>query len=246
MKILLFGPLEIVNGRRVVPRFPTRKSRDLFAYLAIHGHRMHSRDALAGLLWPESPERGARKCLRTEIWRLRRLLAKQELDDSLLRVDKERVGLVPHGDVWIDVSAFEACLQPVGGLEGNVTGDGARRLREAVEIYRGELLEGHYEDLFLDLRERFHLRFLSALEQLVAFHRARREWRPAIYYGTEIVHHDPLAEHIHRELMVCHWKMGNRTAALRQYQRCVEVLRSDLDVEPMGETAALYQQIKEC
>ncbi len=38
-------------------------------------------------------------------------------------------------------------------------------------------------------------------------------------------------------------RFANRAAALRQYDHCKELLRSELDVEPMLETRALYAQI---
>lgn len=246
MKIHLFGQLELVGNVRVSPRFPTRKSRELFAYLALNGRRLHSREALAGTFWPESSPTASRKCLRTELWRLRRLFEREGLGDGLLTVESDRVGLDPHSGVWIDVAAFEECLRPFGGVEGAPTPEASMRLREAVALYRGELLEGHYEDWCLEARERFHGLFVFALEQLMYFHQRRREWSAALYYGREILRQDSLAEHVHRDLMRCHFEMGNRTAALRQYSRCADLLMAELDVEPMHETSSLYQQIKTC
>jgi DNA-binding SARP family transcriptional activator len=36
-------------------------------------------------------------------------------------------------------------------------------------------------------------------------------------------------------------RRGERTLALRQYHRCVEALRSELDVEPLPDTTMLYE-----
>ena len=47
------------------------KVRALLAYLAIESDRAHSRDVLAALLWPDSPEITARKNLRQALTTLR-------------------------------------------------------------------------------------------------------------------------------------------------------------------------------
>src|SRR6185503_3614725 len=54
---------------------------------------------------------------------------------------------------------------------------------------------------------------------------------------------DPLQEPVHRTLMRLHAGLGQRGAALRQYQHCVSALRSELGVEPEEETRQLYQEI---
>ena len=44
--------------------------------------------------------------------------------------------------------------------------------------------------------------------------------------------------------MRLHHLAGNRSAALRQYERCVAFLRQELDVDPSAQTVALYEQIR--
>jgi DNA-binding SARP family transcriptional activator len=45
--------------------------------------------------------------------------------------------------------------------------------------------------------------------------------------------------------MRLYYLVGDRTAALRQYERCAEILRRELAVEPAASTIALYQQIRQ-
>jgi DNA-binding SARP family transcriptional activator len=51
-------------------------------------------------------------------------------------------------------------------------------------------------------------------------------------------------ERIHRRLMRLYYLAGDRTAALRQYERCVTLLREELGVDPSERTVALYRQIR--
>ena len=44
--------------------------------------------------------------------------------------------------------------------------------------------------------------------------------------------------------MRCQYIRGNRAAALRQYEICIGVLRSELGVEPMEDTRLAYETIR--
>ena len=56
---------------------------------------------------------------------------------------------------------------------------------------------------------------------------------------------DACREDIHRRLMRVFARRGERSLALRQYLRCVEALREELDVEPLADTTRLYRQVLE-
>lgn len=231
LRIRLFGDMEVVRDGQRLARFPTRKSRALLAFLTLHHRRFHPREMLANIFWPGSPTGSARKRLRTELWLTRKFLEPTSVGESVLTTRNDSVGLNPASGVWVDVAELERNLE-------------CENLQNAAELYRGDLLEGFYEDWCLEARERLRARYLSVLERLMSFHQARREWPLAIEYGRRVLDHEPLCEHVHRDLMRCHFEMGNRTAALRQYHRCADLLMAELDVEPMHETSILCQQIK--
>ena len=246
LKIYLFGNFELIRGATALSGFPTRRSSDLFSFLALHRNRLHSREVLASTFWRERPSLAARKCLRTEIWRIRRTLDDEGSTERVLMVKKDSLGINPEADVFIDAIEFEDRLAPFESREKISTPEEIRCFKEAIAIYRGELLEGQYEDWCINARERMRSLYQAALEKLMLFHSTEREWPAAIYYGRQLLGHDPLLEHIHRVLMRCYWEMGNRVAALRQYASCAELLMKELEVEPMRETSRLYRQIRAC
>jgi len=89
----------------------------------------------------------------------------------------------------------------------------------------------------------------AAMRSLVPLARQSRQdcvrLAQAIARANHVLRHDPLREHVHRQLMRCHYAMGNRPAAIRQFQRCVEILDRELDVPPMAETRVLFNRILE-
>jgi DNA-binding SARP family transcriptional activator len=50
---------------------------------------------------------------------------------------------------------------------------------------------------------------------------------------------------VHRALMRCYCGMGNRSAALKQFQTCAQLLHNELNVPPAPDTVALYEQIRQ-
>jgi DNA-binding SARP family transcriptional activator len=60
-----------------------------------------------------------------------------------------------------------------------------------------------------------------------------------------VLENDRAHEDAYRLLMRAHAALGERSSALRIYTRCVAVLREELGVEPLPETVALYNTLRE-
>jgi DNA-binding SARP family transcriptional activator len=246
LRIHLFGGLDVSRGGRALPGFATQKAKGLFAYLALHRGRRHSREVLVGRFWGEAPEAVARKNFRTDLWRVRTVLEPDGVEPgSCLSVSHDEVALAPAAGHWLDVHEFEETLDSAApGPAPELTEAQTALLRQAVALYRGDLLEGLYEDWCLFERERLRLRYLEALERLMRHHGARAEWAEAAGCGQRLLAHDPLREHVHRLVARCHLARGDRAAALRQYEACERLLRQELGVEPTAETRALLGEVR--
>ncbi len=243
LRIHLLGPLHVSRGSEPLPGFPTQKSRGLFAYLALNRGRGHSRSTLMGRFWGDSPEGVARKNLRTDLWRIRSVLEPSGVEPgSCLTVHHDEVALAEKPEPWLDTHAFEAVLDLAARVPDPE--EQARLLRAALELYRGDLLEGLYHDWCVFERERLRLRFLEALDRMIRHHEARGEWTEAAGYGQRLLAHDPLREQVHRAVIRCHLALGDRAAALRQYEGCVRFLRDELQAEPAADTRALADEAR--
>jgi predicted ATPase len=147
----------------------------------------------------------------------------------------------------VDVTAFTDLLQPRGSAQQSL-----RHLEEAVELYRGDLLEGFsvpdsaaFEEWALLTRERLRRLVLDALRDLVQAHEQHGEHQRALRYAWRQVELDPWREKAQRQLMRLLASSGQRSAALAQYETCRRLLAEELGVEPAAGTTQLYQAIKE-
>jgi len=246
LRIRLFGGLGLAVGNTPLPPIPSQKARSLLAYLVLHRDRSLHRDVLCGTLWGEQPEAEARKALRSALWRLRSVLEPGDADrGAYIRAEGDEVAFPGTADAWVDTAEFEACTAGVTpDRDGELPTGQAERLSRAVSLYRGDLLDGMYDDWCCHERERFRLACLTALERLLAHYQVRGQWLAALSAGRQILRADPLREHVHRRLMVCHVSMGDRPSALRQFEHYEQLVRDELGVEPLAETRALYHWIR--
>jgi len=159
-------------------------------------------------------------------------------------VDPDWVRLNPKADLWLDVAVFEQAYGLAQGTPGaELDTATARALQEASQLYQGDLLEGWYQDWLLCERERLQNLYLAMLDKLMSYCEAHQEYEIGLAYGARILRFDRASERTHRRLMRLHYLAGDRTAALRQYQRCVAALEDELGVKPAKRTVALYEQI---
>ncbi len=116
-------------------------------------------------------------------------------------------------------------------------------ISEAITLYRGDLLETIYDDWCQTRRDSLQASHLGALEFLMECNMTRCYWANALALGQRILSIDPFMEHIQRAVMRCHFSLGNRPAAVKQYANCAKLLRQELDVEPMEETRQVLEAI---
>lgn len=207
-----------------------RKALGLLAYLAVTGER-HSRAALSTLLWPDHDQPKAYANLRHALWALRQAGLEQAL-----AVDSATIGLRPG--YWLDIVAFRQALE-------------ADQIEAALELHRADFLAGFslrnapdFDDWQIAEAERLRQLLSETLQRQIAQQIARNEHEQALRYSQRWLHLDPLHEAAHRQLMQLYAAVGQRAAALRQYQLCAQLLRAELDATPEPATTALYTALQ--
>ena len=111
-------------------------------------------------------------------------------------------------------------------------------------LYQGTFLEEDlYEEWTNTQRDYLHNLYLEITDRLSEHFLNRRDNVAAIALCQKALRHDPCYEAAHRRLMLCYCAQGLRHLAVRQYQICVDLLATELGLEPDSETTALYKKI---
>lgn len=242
--IRLFGKFAVQLGDETIEALPGRRTAELLGYLLVFRERPHHREVLAGTLWPESDTAQSRKYLRQGLWQLRTLDASAGEAVSLFHLDTDWVE-VRCADCWLDVAELEEAFAPVRLMPGEeIGGEHAERLQRIVSLYRGDLLEGCYQDWCVYERERLKAMYIAVLEKLLGYCEAHGLPEEGLAYGQELLRRDPAHERAHWRLMRLLYLAGDRTGALRQFERCRAALYEELGVAPGGRILRLREQIR--
>ncbi len=243
--IRLFGGLSVeLEGARLSSGMG-RNVGGLLAYLALHRQRLHHRETVAEVFWPDVDPDLARRCLNTTLWRLRRLIEPHSVRRGtyLVSTAQGEIGLKNSDALWVDISQFEVVIQD-GLKEGHLDGDADRNLSSVLQLYVGDAFEGFYHDWALRERERLRCLYIEGLRAHMSHLSAHGDYAGAISCGNQILNQDPLQEFVHRELIRLHLERGNRGLANRQFEACEEVLKAELGLRPESETLAARQSIR--
>jgi DNA-binding SARP family transcriptional activator/Tfp pilus assembly protein PilF len=217
---------------------PYQKATALLAYLVVTASPQ-SRESLATLLWGDVDDQRARNSLRNALYVIGR-----ELEPASPLVASQRQVRIDGDETWLDIKAFK---RPIQGRDTDAAA--ASPLAEALALWRGPFLDGlsvrgapDFDDWISRMREQLDRHHRQGWLMLSRVHERTGNWQEALGAARRALALDPLFEASHRQVMHIHLRMGNRVSAVRQYERCREVLLDELGVTPNARTQSLYEQ----
>src|SRR5512141_3223049 len=105
LRLSLLGSFRLSLDDGPVTGIKSNKARALLAYLAVEGDNAHSRQSLAGLLWPDWPDRAAISNLRYTLSNPRSSLRESQTGSSFLLISRDTLQFNASSDQWVDVTA---------------------------------------------------------------------------------------------------------------------------------------------
>ncbi|MGH8245645.1 MAG: AfsR/SARP family transcriptional regulator [Gammaproteobacteria bacterium] len=246
IKATLFGRFCLERGNQRAVAVQAGKTQELLGYLLINRNHPQPRELLCEVLWGNQPQDKSKKQLRQTLWRLQSALKKTaDSRDPEILADENWIQVDASAVLWLDIAEFERVSKEVSDKStAELTAGEFASIQSAVNLYRGDLLEGWYQDWCLFERERLQVLYLIMLDKLVEYCEAHAHYETGLSYGAEILRCDRGYERAHRQMMRLYHMAGDRTQALHQNRRCVTALREELDVEPSERTKQLHEQIR--
>lgn len=235
VRLLLLGSFEVRRGD-AVQNLP-KKAQGLIAYLASQPGQQHSRDHLATLLWGNTASAQARQSLRQCLMALRNAFGPGS--DGLIIADTASVMLKPGASLTIDLADFDALCRS----------SRLKDIEQACALYRGEFLAGlhipvePFDDWVSIERQRLSAMRAETLLKCAHMRASGGDTAEAISAAHNLTVHDPLREEGHRLLMRLLAASGQRSAALKQYEKLTKLLEH-LGIAPDAESTALVSDIR--
>ncbi len=232
----MLGTLSLTSadGRDVKSLLGQPRRLALLAYLAAATpHRFHRRDSLVALFWPELDQEHARAALRQALHVLRDALGAHAVasrGDEEIGLDVDRVSC--------DVPAFGRAM------------DGAQ-FREALDLYRGHLLEGFFisdapdfEQWLETERRRLQDMASRAARRLGERCEGDGNLTTAVHWARRAMELAPNDEALLRRLITVLDRHGDRAGALHAYEDFTVRLAQEYETQPAPETEALVAAVR--
>jgi len=239
-RIQLLGGFRISSGDREITHCNTRKAEELLGLLAYRLGEQCSREDLSARFWPESDWESSQTNLRVALTSLRRHLEPPGVEKGTILVSHGRSAVSLNPDaVTCDVVDVMRLLKRRPDLDGR---DRVRSIVAAVELYRGELMPGHYGEWIEQIRNHLAEQFFSAMRELTTTMAESGDLDMAIEHAQRVVTEDPLCEESHRELMRLLTLADRPGDVVRAYENMTRVFDRERMGPPSGEITALLEQ----
>jgi DNA-binding SARP family transcriptional activator len=247
--IRLLGGFLLLKGDQPITLRNRGKTEALLSHLAIQHDYRAARDTLLHALWPTGDPHLTGQSLHSLVHNLHKLVGDALGGAHPVVYDEGHYRLNIEAGITIDVSIFDA-LADAGDHQYQLGHKEAAvgQYAHAVELYRGDLWF-HAADVSADMQallegERLRARYLTLLARLADYHYSIRDYPICLAHAWSLLSRDPWREDAHRLVMRCHVQQGERAEALRHYQLCEKILRTELGAAPETATRALFEQIR--
>ena len=231
IKLYLLGRFSATVNGEPLPHLRSRKCYWLLALLALRQGREVSRAWLAETLWPDSPESQAYYNLRQSLSNLRSALG--DAKEAILSPTPQTLALCTE-KAWNDVGEFNrlfATAKP-------------ESLSQAIDLYRGDLMEGCDVAYFQMERAALENDYLTALETL-ASSSLRHNPSASVRYLRLMLVADPLRESTCCALMEALASVGDYSSMTQTYRDMRLRLHRELNASPSQQTQTVYASLIE-
>jgi DNA-binding SARP family transcriptional activator len=243
VRVYTLGGFRVFVANRVVEdnAWRRRAARQLFKVLLTRPGRRMTRDEIVELFWPESENDAAASNLRSTVYAMRRALEPSGAEPApeVLFGDHASVWLGADPTLWTDCEYFEQLV-----VDAWRTPDPLPLLEQASRLYAGDYLpDDLYEDWARERREALKRTWTELQFGLAQALEARADVNAALEPLQRLLRADGCDERAAQEQMKLLARHGRRPEAVRVYQRLVQSLHEELDVEPSALTLELQRQI---
>ena len=248
LTIKMLGPVEIYRDPArplAADAWTTKRARDILCFIASRRHRRASKDTIIDTFWGESDFDAVEKNFHPTVSHIRKALnSRQPLKQNFLLYRDGDYHLSQDFAYYIDTEEFDRLVAEAEAARRRGQHEQQIELYEqACALYRGDFMQGTYDEWVEEQRAYYREQYLRMLEALALAAQKVEDWPRTLQLAQEILHDDQFREDVHCMIMRAHGALGNRGAVKEQYELLRRLLRKELGVEPAAETQKLYRTL---
>jgi len=240
--MICFGGLEFrVRGKRIPEDKWIRKKRKLvLAYLLLHSDLLLTKDKIIDLFYADTPMESADNIFHQTISTIRNVLRvddekpAKENPQFILYEDKV-LKLNPDFTYMVDALEFKRIYNSAYSA-GIALQKKKQLMGKAIDLYRGELLSGEYEQWCEDLRHDYQNMFTKITEDLIEILKSERNYNEVIYYSERLLLADKLNEGGYLNIIESYVKLNNASRGREKFSQMLKIFDAELGEKPTTRT----------
>lgn len=251
LKVKTLGQFKVMRGRIEVKDsdWKRKKARTLFKIFLTYQNELIPKEKLAEMISPKKDQKSAIRDFKVALNALNNVLEpNREARATPFFINKKgsRYGLNPNSSYKVDINEFEDLIkQGIEHYNQNNLENAINCLSEAVNLYNGSFLPNClYQDWTREIREKYKQLFIQGVEILAEIYYKKQEYQRTIEMAEKLIAEESSVEEAYQLMMKAYNEMGQRSQAIRTYQRCADNLEQELGVIPTQKTIELFKDIK--
>jgi len=221
------------------------KAKELFQLLVVKRQRLVPKEEIMAVLFDGLDDKSGARDFKVALNALNTALEPQRrarANPFFIQRHGTSYGLNLAAGFELDSVDFESLIK--AGLEEASDERALVYLEKGLLLYKGDFLPDRiYEDWCIEERERLQVLYLRGAERLAKLLTQTGQYDSAIHWCEMMLQKDSCWEEAYRLLMHGHYQLGNRSQAIKWYQKCHKVLAAELGIEPMPATRELYELV---
>lgn len=231
VEVFALGPGYVLVNGQTVSTWEGHLPRLLFFFAL--DRPMVTRADICQAFWPDLPLDQAVNVFHVTKRRLHKALG---FDVLIHKGGHYRVN--PALNLQYDVLDFVGSLVEARTAEGV---EAEENWQYAIDLYRGNYLQGHDDPWITARRADFREGYLEALTELARIRQMQGEDEAALGLFLRAVSESPNREDLHREVIHLYGLLGRRSEAAEHYQNLEQTMEERYGIAPSPETQAIYQ-----
>lgn len=243
IKITMLGEFSVSYGEKTISENSKRSKKlwPLLQYLVAFHDRVVPQSELIELLWGDDKSDNPFGALKTQMHRLRTVLAELECDDAIIISSNGTYQLNPALQYAIDAESFESTFKA-----STVEQDKNHKLAlliKSINIYTGDfLVNSAYESWVVPITTYYRSLYTKATHMAIESLSLRGDLHDIIAICSKALSIDPYDEIIHFHQIKALAQLGEQKSAQRQYEYVTNLLLTKFGVSPTKELLNLYDQ----
>src|SRR5690625_845502 len=245
----VFGRFQLMLGKELVDErvWQREKAKELFLYLLLNKGRFIRKEEIMEALWEHIDEKTANRNFKVTMNALLKVLEpkrKARQPSYFIHRKNTMYTFNPLAKIVSDMELFKT-LAKKGLAETDINNSNSDLLKANL-LYQGTPFEELRDvDWISQQREELENIYIHVLERLGQNYLKKNEYHQTINWAEKIVKMEKTWEEAYRLLMLAYYRLENRPQSLKWYEKCVQSLKEELNIQPMDSTNEIVQMIRQ-